>query len=158
MAWVNFNDLKRKLAADLSLDGPQALAPKWEEHARSGLAWAQVEIERVLAARGYSPAQAAAWQQGSAYHEVIAELHALEKGGGLGEVGKELLDYLKGLRDTFYAGVLVTDADGVPVEPANAGRVGSGEMVGKSVFRDPRLPPRPFRPGLPDWQAKFPPW
>jgi hypothetical protein len=158
MAWVSPNDLKRKLAAALHLDGPQSLSPPWHEHAASALPWGRGEVERVLAARGYSAAQAAAWRHGAAYHEALATLHALELGGGLGEAGKELLEYLKGLRDAFYAGVLVTDVDGLPVEPANAGRVGAGEMVGKSVFRDPRLPPRPFRPGLPDWRQKFPPW
>jgi hypothetical protein len=155
--WLPDAELQEAVAGSLHRDWAD-LAPAWLRVTLDANEAAYRDLRRLLGGAGYSQAQVDAWPDAADAQKTLALLEALERGGGLEEVERELLTYLQKRRDELTKGLLVLDADGAVVTPEFGGRVGRGE-TGRmpSVFLDPRRP-RVVALGRPEWADKFRPW
>lgn len=156
--FVNDAQVQDALADALHLPGAASLPAFHADNAVRANRQAYRELVDALAARGYSRLQVDAWPAGADWQEPLALLWALELGGGLEEVDRELLQFLKDKRAQLQA-VLIYDADGKPVTPAFGGRVGSGEISSPTVTHDPHAVPEPPQSlSWPEWRRRYVRW
>jgi hypothetical protein len=147
--FITDSQLLDLIAAALKVGGGQAAlvatAPYWSTLASEANTAAYNEIVARLTARGFTPAQIAAWDRGAEFQKNIGLYWALVKGGALDGFDdrfiRALNQYVADVRDVLVTNGGVWQVTGdTPGTVSTGAFTGSNDLFGTPIDRDdPRL-------------------
>ncbi len=128
----------------LAQAGVSALEPKWTAIAQRSQQWAYFQVVAKLVARGYLPAQVAAWDLGPVAERELAVVRALRAGGMLQAVSDEMLKSFDGWLEELKT-VVVTAGGAFVVPQGTIGVPNTGEFDSSGdLFGTPIDPDNPL--------------
>lgn len=114
--WIDATEVKTDVANHLGLDDPAELGARWDSICGRATDLAHSDLRSILHEKGYTAAQAEAWDDRAEYARQLAVYHALGLGAPERQKLAESLDRREALR-----AALAVRVNGVPVAPTTGG-------------------------------------